>query len=512
MHLNVHFQEDVQVLRYAYLNSYYQTGLKSLLDRAVLEHVEVEHHLHVPQAYAKVDEIPFDFARRRMSVVVRDFRGEHLLVSKGAVEEMLGVCARAVEGAGTAPLTNRLRQHVLFMMDELHADGLRVIAFAYKLLPAADRPYTREDESDLVLAGFIAFLDPPKETAGPALAALAEGGVQVKVLTGDNDVVARKVCEDVGLRPGHVALGDEVERCTDPDLAALAERTTLFARLTPLQKARIIRTLQRNGPVGFLGDGINDAPALRDADVGISVDAATDIARESADIILTEKSLLVLRDGVLKGREVYGNIIKYIKMAASSNFGNVLSMLLASCFLPFLPMLPVQILIQNLLYDLSQLALPWDRMDRDFLMRPRKWDPTGIARFMVHVGPISSLFDVLTFLLLWNVFGANSDATQPLFHSGWFVEGLLSQTLIVHMIRTEKVPFLQSTAAPPVVLLTGLIMAVGLWLPFSPHVAAVGLRPLPWPLFPWLAGTLLAYCLLTQAVKAWYIRRFRGWL
>jgi Mg2+-importing ATPase len=513
MHLDPHFQEDVQVLRYAYLNSYYQTGLKSLLDRAVLEHVEVEHALHVPQAYTKVDEIPFDFGRRRMSVVVGDFRGEHLLISKGAVEEMLSVCARAVEGGGSAPLTEALRRHILFMMEELNADGLRVIAVAYKVMPAADRPYTMADESDLILAGFIAFLDPPKETAAPALAALAQSGVRVKVLTGDSDVVARKVCKDVDLALEHVALGEEVERCSDAELAALAERTTLFARLTPLHKARVIRALQRNlHTVGFLGDGINDAPALRDADVGISVDTAADVARESADIILTEKSLLVLQDGVLKGREVYGNIIKYIKMAASSNFGNVLSLVVASSCLPFLPMLPIQLLIQNLLYDFSQLALPWNRMDAEFLKKPRKWDPRGIARFMVHIGPISSLFDVLTFLLLWYVFGACSDAGAALFHSGWFVEGLLSQTLIIHLIRTQKVPFIQSTAAAPVAWLTTSIMAVGVWLPFSPHAAAVGLEPLPWSFFPWLAGMLLAYCALTQAAKVWYIRRFGGWL
>jgi Mg2+-importing ATPase len=513
MHLDPHFQEDVQVLHYAYLNSYYQTGLKSLLDRAVLEHVEVEHALHVPQAYEKVDEIPFDFGRRRMSVVVRDGRGEHLLISKGAVEEMLGVCSRVAEAGGSAPLTEALRRHVRFMMEELNADGLRVIAVASRVMGAEDRPYTVADESDLVLAGFVAFLDPPKETAAAALAALADSGVRVKVLTGDSEVVARKVCKDVDLAVADVALGAEVERCSDEELQALAERTTLFARLSPMHKARVIWALQHNGhTVGFLGDGINDAPALRDADVGLSVDTAADVVRESADVILTEKSLLVLADGVLKGRQVYGNIIKYIKMTASSNFGNVLSMVLASSVLPFLPLLPIQILIQNLLYDCSQLSLPWDRMDREFLVRPRKWDPSGIGRFMINIGPISSLFDVLTFALLWFVFGARSEAAAALFHSGWFVEGLLSQTMIVHLIRTQKVPFLQSTAAAPVLLLTGLVMAVGLWLPFSPHAAVLGLEPLPWSFFPWLTGILLGYGALTQAVKAWYVRKFHGWL
>ncbi len=375
-HLDVHFLEDVQVLRYAYLNSFYQTGLKNLLDRAVLDHVELVHQLHIPDAYQKVDEIPFDFVRRRMSVIVEDFRKEHLLICKGAVEEMLPICATAEDEGKHITLTDDLRRHAAFLRDELNADGLRVIAVAYKKLPASSRSYAVADERDLVLAGFIAFLDPPKETAAAALAALKEHGVAVKILTGDNEVVTRKICKEVGLAVEKVVLGKDVETASDAQLAFLAEETVVFAKLAPLQKARIVKALRSNGhTVGYLGDGINDAAALRDADVGISVDAATDIARESADIIMLEKSLLVLEEAVLKGREVYGNIIKYIKMTASSNFGNVFSMLAASAFLPFYPMLSIQILVQNLLYDFSQLSLSWDRMDREFLKQPRKWDP-----------------------------------------------------------------------------------------------------------------------------------------
>jgi len=526
-HLNVRFEEDEQAFRYAYLNSFYQTGLKNLLDRAVLDHVELVHQLHIPEAYQKVDEIPFDFVRRRMSVVVEDFRKEHLLICKGAVEEMLPICVRAEDGGVQIPLTDDLRRHATFLRDELNADGLRVIAVAYKKLPASGRVYAVTDERDLVLAGFIAFLDPPKETAGPALAALKEHGVAVKILTGDNEVVTRKVCKEVGLPVERVVLGSEVEKASDAELSAVAENTVVFAKLTPLRKARIVKALRANGrTVGFLGDGINDAAALRDADVGISVDAATDIARESADIILLEKSLLVLEEAVFKGREVYGNIIKYIKMTASSNFGNMFSMLTASVFLPFYPMLPIQLLVQNLLYDFSQLSLPWDRMDREFLKKPRKWDPRGIGRFMVFIGPISSIFDIATFLLLWYVFRvgphyfdalmgnseAGQEAASRFFQSGWFIEGLLSQTLIVHMIRTEKIPFLQSTAALPVLLLTGSIMALGVYLPFSPLAEFLNLQPLPWQYFPWLIAILLTYCGLTQLAKMWYIRLFKAWL
>jgi len=512
-HLDIHGQEDARVLDYAYLNSRFQTGLKNLLDRAVLERVAPERQELLGARYQKVDEIPFDFARRRMSVVVWTERSHDLLICKGATEEILEVCGYAEERGGVVPLTDDLRGECAELVAKKNESGLRVVAVAYKRMRISGHAYTVADESELVLLGFIAFLDPPKESAAAALAALRRHGVSVKILTGDNEIVTRRVCREVGLDVTHLALGSEIDELSEKELAELCDRVSVFAKLAPLQKARIVRALRNKGhTVGFLGDGINDAAALRDADVGISVDTATDIARESADLILLEKSLLVLEEGVLRGRQVYGNIIKYIKMTASSNFGNVFSVLIASAFLPFLPMLAIQLLIQNLLYDLSQLSLPWDRMDREFLERPRKWEPSGIARFMVFIGPVSSVFDVLTFLVLWWALGANSPERQSLFQSGWFVEGLLSQTLIVHMIRTQRIPFIQSVAATPVLLLTGLIMAVGIWLPFSPIAGASSLVRLPGTYFLWLAAILLSYCVLTQGVKTWYIRRFQSWL
>jgi Mg2+-importing ATPase len=512
-HLDIRGLEDSRVLDYAYLNSRFQTGLKNLLDRAVLEGVPSERQRLLGARYQKVDEIPFDFARRRMSVVVWTERSHDLLICKGATEEVLEICAYAEERGTVIPLDDDLRAECAELVAKKNESGLRVVAVAYKKMPLRGRAYTIADERDLVLLGFVAFLDPPKESAAAALAALRGHGVAVKILTGDNEIVTRRVCREVGLDVARLALGSEIDALSERELAELCDRVSVFAKLAPLQKARIVRALRNRGhTVGFLGDGINDAAALRDADVGISVDSATDIARESADLILLEKSLLVLEEGVLRGRQVYGNIIKYIKMTASSNFGNVFSVLIASAFLPFLPALPIQLLIQNLLYDLSQLALPWDRMDREFLEQPRKWEPSGIARFMLFVGPVSSLFDVLTFLVLWWALGASSPERQALFQSGWFVEGLLSQTLIVHMIRTQRIPFLQSVAAPPVLLLTGLIMALGIWLPFSPIAGASGLVPLPGAYFLWLGAILLSYFLLTQGVKSWYIRRFRSWL
>jgi Mg2+-importing ATPase len=390
---------------------------------------------------------------------------------------------------------------------------MRVVAVAWRLVGVAERDFSTRDEKDLVLAGFIAFLDPPKASAGGAIKALNEHGVRVKIITGDNPIIAAMVCREVGLEPGDIILGNEIEDMSDDELGLYAEDTKVFAKMNPLQKARVVRVLRARGhTVGYLGDGINDAVALRDADVGISVDTAVDVAKESADIILLEKSLMVLGEGVLQGRVVFGNIVKYIKMTTSSNFGNVFSVVVASAFIPFLPMAALQLMIQNLLYDLSQLSLPWDNMDKEFVRRPRKWDAPGLARFMVLIGAISSVFDITTFGLLWYVFGANSATHQSLFQSGWFIEGLLSQTLIVHMIRTQKIPFIQSMAAAPVLLLTGAIMVIGVAIPFTHFGASIGLQPLPMAFFPWLAATLLSYCVVTQFVKLWYIRRFKTWL
>ncbi|MGA8969128.1 MAG: magnesium-translocating P-type ATPase [Pseudolabrys sp.] len=517
-HLDIHGQDDLRVLEYAWVNSYNQTGLKNSLDVAVLEFALQHELVDKLKHYRKIDEIPFDFVRRRMSVVVRNGDNQNLLVCKGAIEEVLPLCVsahdqKAEATGGVASFTTDMHKEVRRITRKLNQDGLRALAVAYKWLPPEDRTYTVDDEKDLVLSGYIAFLDPPKETARQAIAALREHGVSVKIITGDNEVVTRKICKEVGVPIEHAMLGKDVEKLSDVQLEEAAERTTIFAKMSPVQKSRVIRALQRkNHTVGYLGDGINDAAALKDADVGISVDTAVDIAKESADIILLEKSLLVLEEAVVEGRRTFANIIKYIKMTASSNFGNVFSVLIASIFLPFLPMLPIQLLVQNLLYDVSQVSIPWDDVDEDYLKQPRKWDASGVARFMVFIGPISSIFDVVTFLVMWNVFQANTVERQSLFQSGWFVVGLLTQTLIVHMIRTQHIPFIQSRAAMPVILLTASIMAFGIYLPFSPLGAHLNMVPLPLSYFGWLIGILLSYCLLTQLVKTIYIRRFGQWL
>jgi Mg2+-importing ATPase len=509
-HLDLDGEESDEALEYGYLNSHFQTGLKNLLDKAVLAHRDLE---PLVARYRVVDEIPFDFQRRRMSVVLANGDGRHLLVCKGAVEEMLAICAFARHGGETVPMTGERRAAIRAMTSRLNEDGLRVLVVAVKREPPAGRAYGIADEDGLVAVGCLAFLDPPKDSAGTAIAALHQHGVAVKVVTGDNEAVTRKICREVGLDVSHSAQGRDIEPLDDEALDALVARTTVFAKMSPLQKARVVKSLQRQGrTVGFLGDGINDAPALREADVGISVDTATDIAKESADIILLEKNLMVLEEGVVEGRVIFGNIVKYIKMTASSNFGNVLSMLVASVFLPFLPLLPLQILVLNLLYDVSQLSIPFDRMDEDYLRVPRKWDAGDIGRFMVRIGPVSSLFDVTTFALLWFVFGAHSPAHQAVFQSGWFMESLLTQTLVVHMIRTRRIPFLQSCASAPVLGLTGAIIVIGMVIPFTVIGAKLGMVAMPVAYFGWLALTVLAYCVLTQMVKLGYMRRYGRWL
>ena len=512
-HVDVHGADSARVLEHAYLNSLFQTGLKNLLDRAVIDRAESAGLRDVAKTWWKLDEIPFDFVRRRMSVVLRRGKNEHVLYCKGAVEEMLDICDQIEDKGRVVSVSEELREQLRALRDRLNEDGLRVVAVGYKALPKNYERLAVRDECNLVFSGFVAFLDPAKETTAEALRLLQQNGVAVKILTGDNAIVARKICRDTGLDVRHVATGAEVESLDDAALGELAERTTIFAKLSPMQKARVVRVLKSNGhTVGFLGDGINDATALREADVGISVDTAVDVAKEAADIILLEKNLLVLERGIVEGRRTFGNVIKYIKMTASSNFGNVLSVLVASAFLPFLPMIAVQLLVQNLLYDISQVAIPWDRMDPEFLKVPRQWNAGTIATFMLCIGPISSIFDILTFWMMWTVFGADTIAKQALFQSGWFVVGLLTQTLIVHMIRTEKIPFLQSTAAPVVLVTTAVVMGLGLWLPFSPLASAVKLQPLPAAYFAYLPVLLLAYCLLTQVVKTLYIRRFKSWL
>ncbi|MCP9455382.1 MAG: magnesium-translocating P-type ATPase [Nitrospira sp.] len=510
-HVDVWGKESDEVLHMAYLNSYYQTGLKNLLDVAVLEHAEVRRKLDPAKNYRKVDEIPFDFTRRRMSVVVSEREDHHELICKGAVEEILNVCTYVRRGDAVEPLTTDLLASVREVTAELNKEGLRVVAVAAKEVPPSKETYGVADESELTLIGYVAFLDPPKESAAPALQALAEHGVSVKVLTGDNELVTAKMCREVGLEQWGILLGGEIETMSDEELAKAVESHTVFAKLTPAHKERIVRLLKGNGHVvGFMGDGINDAPALRTADIGISVDTAVDIAKEAADIILLEKSLMVLEEGIVEGRKTFCNMLKYIKMTASSNFGNVFSVLVASAFLPFLPMLPMQLLVQNLLYDVSQIAIPFDNVDDELLKAPQRWQPADIGRFMVFFGPISSLFDILTYAMMWFVFSADTLEEQTLFQSGWFLVGLLTQTLIVHMIRTPKVPFIQSRASMPLLAMTGAIMAVGIFIPMGPLADYFKLQALPPLYFALLPMILLGYMALTQAMKGIYLRRY-GW-
>ncbi len=508
-HLDLAGAESPEVLNYSYLNSFHQTGLKNMLDMAVLAHVEVAEALQVREHYRKIDEIPFDFVRRRMSVVVEDPQQQHILICKGAVEEILAVCTY-VELRGARVMLDASHQaQAAALVDTLNDDGFRVLALAYTLMPGDQHTYEPADESALTLLGLLAFLDPPKPTARQAIAELEQRGVQVKVLTGDNERVARTICTQVGLATDRVVLGSELDAWSDAQLADAAESALIFAKLAPAHKERIIAALRGRGHVvGFMGDGINDAAALKAADVGISVDSAVDIAKESSDIILLENSLLVLQAGVLEGRRVFGNILKYVRMAASSNFGNMFSVVGASLFLPFLPMLPVQVLTNNLLYDFSQTTIPTDSVDAAWLQHARSWNIGATQRFILVIGPISSIFDYATFAMMLYVF--NAWANPALFHTGWFVESLLTQTLIIHVIRTNKLPFIQSRASLPLTLTSLLIVAIGIWLPFSPFADALGfvaLPPLYWPL---VGLMLLGYVVLTQLVKTWFVRRYEG--
>jgi Mg2+-importing ATPase len=506
-HCDVVRSEDEAVLVHAYLNSHFQTGLRNVLDRAILQFEEL-HEKHAVPDYKKIDEIPFDFSRKRMSVVVETPQGVRRLICKGATEAVFHCCDRFELEGKVYPVDPLLIADLKEYCDELSADGFRVLAIAYKdVEPKA--AYSKDDERNLVLMGYVAFLDPPKDSAAPAILALKNHGIAVKVLTGDNELVSRKICQEVGLSTDCILLGAEVEAMKDSDLADAAEHATLFARLSPAHKQRIIRALQSKGHVvGFLGDGINDSPSLRAADVGISVDSAVDIAKEAADMILLEKSLMVLEEGVLEGRKVFANILKYVRMGASSNFGNMFSVLGASAILPFLPMEPKQILTNNLLYDFSQVPIPGDNVDPEQVTRPRPWQMGEIAKFILFIGPCSSIFDYTTYFMMLYVFNCWNNAA--LFQTGWFVESLLTQTLIIHVIRTNKIPFLQSWASWPLTVTTAVIMAFGAWLPFSPVAHWLGFQALPPLYWPLVILTLFCYVLLTQTVKFILIRK--GWI
>jgi Mg2+-importing ATPase len=529
LYCDVFKNENQEVLRDAYLISHFQTGLKNVLDRAVLHHEELHGELSLDK-YAKVDEIPFDFLRRMMSVAVEGPDGQRQLLTKGAPEAVFSRCTSFESQGEVFPMEPILVGNLIEQVNDLSEDGFRVLAVATRKLEA--RPaYSKADECDLVLTGYLAFLDPPKETAGKAITALRQHGVTVRVLTGDNDLVTRKVCREVGINAEKVLLGSQVEGMAEPELAEAVERTEVFARLSPAHKQRIVQALQRKGHVvGFIGDGINDAPALRAADVGISVDNAVDIAKESADVILLEKSLMVLEEGVLEGRKVFVNILKYIRMGASSNFGNMFSVIGASAWLPYVPMAPIQVLTNNLLYDFSQVPIPTDNVGPQQIAKPRPWQMGEIARFIVFIGPISSIFDYTTYAMMWFVFkcnqlqmgppaeladrftkpGADQSYAAALFHTGWFVESLMTQTLIIHVIRTNLIPFVQSRASWQLTLTTVLIMVLGAILPYSPLAPALGFVPLPSLFWPLLLLTLLCYVGLTQVIKMWLARK--GWV
>jgi len=505
-HCNVAGRETEDVLMNGYLISYFQTGLKNLLDRAILDSADF-HGKAIVEKYKKLDELPFDFTRRMMSVLVADPDGKPILLTKGAPEDVFHRCSQFELDGQLSPMEPDRMVGLKAEYDSLSNDGFRVLAVATKDL-SGKQLCAKDDERDLVLRGYVAFLDPPKNTAANALAALNKHGVAVKILTGDNPLVSRKVCKDVGLSADPMLLGGDVERMTDAELAEAAEKATLFVRLSPADKERVIRMLRDKGHVvGFMGDGINDAPALRAADVGISVDTATDVAKESADLILLEKDLMVLEGGVIEGRKVFANIVKYIRMGASSSFGNMFSVVGASAFLSFLPMAPIQVLTNNLLYDFSQVPIPADSVDDDQVTRPRPWNIAELKRFILFIGPISSIFDYTTFFVMLYIFNCWDPSHASLFQTGWFVESLMTQTLIIHVIRTNKIPFLQSRASWVLTATTAAIIAVGVWLPYSPLASSLGFTHLPRMYWPILMLTLLAYMGLTQIVKMWLLRK-----
>ena len=536
-HLNVNGDEDMRVLRHAYLNSYFQTGYKNLMDLAIIEKTEEAENQNreltdLSEHYKKVDEIPFDFNRRRLSTVVEDINGKTQMVTKGAIEEMLSICSYVECDGKVQELTDSLRRRIIKTVDELNDKGFRVLGIAQKSNPSPVGAFGVKDECDMVLLGYLAFLDPPKESTAYAIRALKEYGIATKILTGDNEKVTRTVCKQVGLEVRNMLLGSDINHMSDEELAKVAETTDVFAKLTPDQKSRIVTVLRENGhTVGFMGDGINDAAAMKCADIGISVDTAVDVAKESADIVLLEKDLMVLEEGIVEGRKTYANMIKYIKMTASSNFGNMFSVLAASALLPFLPMMSIHLLCLNLIYDLSCTAIPWDNVDEEFIKVPRKWDASSVGKFMIWMGPVSSIFDFTTYIFMYFVFcpifvshgvlyndlasvysGAELMQMQfnyiAMFQAGWFVESMWSQTLVIHMIRTPKLPFIESRASLPVCLLTFAGIFILTIIPFTPIGTILGFVSLPGAYFAYLIPCIIAYMLLATSIKKAYVRHF----
>ena len=536
-HLNINGDEDMRVLRHAYLNSYFQTGYKNLMDLAIIEKTEEAENQNreltdLSEHYKKVDEIPFDFNRRRLSTVVEDINGKTQMVTKGAIEEMLSICSYVECDGKIQELTDSLRRRIIKTVDELNDKGFRVLGIAQKSNPSPVGAFGVKDECDMVLLGYLAFLDPPKESTAYAIRALKEYGIATKILTGDNEKVTRTVCKQVGLEVRNMLLGSDINHMSDEELAKVAETTDVFAKLTPDQKSRIVTVLRENGhTVGFMGDGINDASAMKCADIGISVDTAVDVAKESADIVLLEKDLMVLEEGIVEGRKTYANMIKYIKMTASSNFGNMFSVLAASALLPFLPMMSIHLLCLNLIYDLSCTAIPWDNVDEEFIKVPRKWDASSVGKFMIWMGPVSSIFDFTTYIFMYFVFcpifvshgvlyndlasvysGAELIQMQfnyiAMFQAGWFVESMWSQTLVIHMIRTPKLPFIESRASLPVSLLTFAGIFILTIIPFTPIGTILGFVSLPGAYFAYLIPCIIAYMLLATSIKKAYVRHF----
>ena len=520
--LDIHGKEDNRVLRHAFLNSYHQTGLKNLMDIAIVNHANEKDMIELWHDYKKVDEIPFDFSRRRMSVVVEDKAGKTQLITKGAIEEMLSVCSHVEYKGKIETITEEIKKEILDTVSSYNSQGMRILGIAQKNNPSSVGELSVKDESDMVLIGYLAFLDPPKKSTANAIRALEDFGVNVKILTGDNDAVTFSVCKQVGIKVNNLLLGSDIEEMDDELLSEVVEETNVFAKLSPNQKTRVVSALRNNGhTVGFMGDGINDAAAMTESDVGISVDTAVDIAKESANIILLEKDLMVLEDGVVAGRKIYANIIKYIKMTASSNFGNMFSVLVASIFLPFLPMLPIQLLMLNLIYDISCITIPWDNVDEEYLKLPRKWDASSISKFMFWIGPTSSVFDIATYILMYFficplVFGGQYHTLNEvqqlgfmgLFHAGWFVESLWSQTLVIHMIRTPDIPFIQSRASWQLTTLTTLGIAVGTIIPYTAFGKALDMVAMPAIYFPCLIVIIILYMILATILKKAFIKRY----
>ena len=511
-YLDIHGDEDIGVLEDAFLNSYHQTGLDGNIDKAVISRALENGLDHLKDDYAVVDEIPFDFTRRMLSVIVTDKSSHLKMITKGAVEEILNICTKVSYKNEVSNITPEIKKNIKKISTDLNKDGLRVIAVCEKDVTGKAN-FDVSDESNMILTGFIGFLDPSKESAAMAIKRMNEAGIRVIVLTGDNAEVTSCICKKVGIKTSKIVLGSDIDKLPDNGVIRLLKRKhNVFAKLSPIQKARIIRLLKTSGNVvGYMGDGINDTPSLTNSDVGVSVDTAVDIAKETADIILLEKDLNVLLDGVTEGRKTFSNLLKYIKLAVSFNFGEVISVLIASILLPFFPITPIQLLVQSLLYDIGQLTLPFDNVDSDALKKPRKWSMQAIKRFMIAMGPLSSCFDLIVFAMLWFVFKLGP-ADAALFQTIWFSYGIISNLFGLHIIRTAKVPFIQSNAAKPVYMSSIIVSLLAILVPFTPLGAAIGLVAIPLKYMALIFLTPVVYCIIAQFAKHRYIRKYGEWL